>query len=45
MPAHRNPFVTQGYVYPADTLKPGIDGVNEDGSPAFPDLVLGTWDL
>ncbi|WP_138933250.1 hypothetical protein [Roseovarius arcticus] len=43
MPTHGNPFVTQGYVYPADTLAPGIDGVNEDGSPAFPELVLGTW--
>lgn len=43
MPAHGNPFVTQGYVYPVGTLKPGVDGVNEDGSPAFPDLVLGTW--
>jgi hypothetical protein len=43
MPAHGNPFITQGYVYPAGTLQPGVDGVNEDGSPAFPDLVLGTW--
>ena len=43
MPAHGNPFITQGYVYPVGTLQPGVDGVNEDGSPTFPDLVLGTW--
>ncbi|WP_324754165.1 hypothetical protein [Roseovarius sp. Pro17] len=43
MPAHGNPFVTQGYIYPADTLAGNIDGVLEDGSPAFPDKVLGTW--
>lgn len=43
MPAHGNAFVTQGYIYPAGTLAPGTTGVLEDGSPAFPDLVLGTW--
>ncbi|WP_299671873.1 hypothetical protein [uncultured Roseobacter sp.] len=43
MPAHGNPFVTQGYIYPAGTLMDGTDGVLEDGSPAFPDLVLGSW--
>ncbi len=43
MPAHGNPFVTQGYIYPAGTLKDGMDGVLADGSPAFPELVLGTW--
>jgi len=43
MPAHGNPFVTQGYVYPAGTLDLNIAGVLEDGSPAFPDKVLGTW--
>ncbi|MCV3272044.1 hypothetical protein [Roseobacter sinensis] len=43
MPAHGNPFVTQGYIYPVGTLKEGTDGVLADGSPAFPDLVLGTW--
>jgi hypothetical protein len=43
MPAYGNPFVTQGYIYPAGTLAGNVTGVNEDGSPAFPDKVLGTW--
>lgn len=43
MPAHGNPFVTQGYIYPAGTLDGNITGVLKDGSPAFPDKVLGTW--
>ncbi len=43
MPAHGNAFISQGYIYPAGTLDPGSVGVLEDGSPAFPDLVLGTW--
>ncbi|MCY4333359.1 MAG: hypothetical protein OXC60_01620 [Litoreibacter sp.] len=43
MPAHGNAFVSQGYIYPEGTLADGTVGVLEDGSPAFPDLVLGTW--
>lgn len=43
MPAHGNPFVTQGYIYPAGTLDGNVNGVLKDGSPAFPDKVLGTW--
>ncbi len=43
MPAHGNAFLSQGYIYPANTLSDGVVGVLEDGSPAFPDLVLGTW--
>lgn len=43
MPAHGNPFVTQGYIYPAGTLSGDADGVLEDGSPAYPEKVLGTW--
>ncbi len=43
MPAHGNPFVTQGYIYPAGTLAGNTAGVLEDGSPAYPDEVLGTW--
>lgn len=43
MPAHGNPFVTQGYIYPAGTLAGNVAGVLDDGSPAFPDRVLGTW--
>lgn len=41
-PAYGNAFVTQGYLYPKDTLD-GTNGVLPDGSPEFPDLVLGTW--
>lgn len=43
MPAYGNAFVTQGYVYPAGTLSSGIEGTLPDGSPAFPDKVIGTW--
>ena len=43
MPAHGNAFVSQGYIYPEGTLADGAIGVLENGSPAFPDLVLGTW--
>ena len=43
MPAHGNPFVTQGYIYPVGTLNGDESGVNEDGSPTYPQLVLGTW--
>ena len=43
MPAYGNSFVTQGYIYPAGTLSDGSEGVNTDGSPAYPDLVIGTW--
>ncbi|MFQ6548209.1 hypothetical protein AADZ90_009645 [Aestuariibius sp. 2305UL40-4] len=43
MPAFGNPFVTQGYIYPEGTLSDGEEGVRPDGSPAYPELVLGTW--
>ncbi len=42
MPAAGNSFVTQGYLYPEGTLD-GSNGVNPDGSPEFPDAVIGTW--
>jgi hypothetical protein len=42
MPAHGNPFVTQGYIYPAGTLT-NNNGVNPDGTPEFPDKVIGEW--
>ena len=42
MPAYGTAFVTQGYLYPEGTLN-GSNGVLEDGSPEFPELVLGTW--
>ncbi len=41
-PAYGNPFVTEGYIYPAGTLN-GSNGVNPDGSPEFPDKVIGEW--
>lgn len=43
MPMHGNAFVTQGYIYPAGTVTGSTPGVLEDGSPAYPDKVLGTW--
>jgi hypothetical protein len=42
MPAYGNAFVTQGYIYPEGTLD-GTNGVLADGSPEFPDQVLGEW--
>jgi len=43
MPAYGNPFITQGYVYPAGTLDGGVEGTLADGNPAFPGKVIGTW--
>jgi hypothetical protein len=42
LPAYGDTFVTQGYIYPAGTLDES-NGVNPDGSPEFPDQVLGQW--
>lgn len=42
MPAHGSGFVTKGFVYPAGTLN-GSNGVNADGSPEFPEQVIGEW--
>ena len=42
MPAYGNPFVTEGFLYPPDTLN-GSNGVLADGSPEFPQKVIGTW--
>ena len=36
-------FVVQGVIYPGGTLDETISGTNPDGTPAFPDLVLGEW--
>jgi outer membrane lipoprotein SlyB len=41
-PAYGNSFITQGYIYPAGTLTDS-NGVNPDGSPEFPDKVIGEW--
>ena len=48
LPAYGNAFITQGYIYPYGTLTgssaggPG-NGILPDGSPEFPDLVIGEW--
>jgi hypothetical protein len=42
LPAGRTAFLSQGYIYPADTLTDS-NGVLADGSPEFPDMVLGQW--
>ncbi|MGH2542761.1 MAG: hypothetical protein ACRDIB_08190 [Ardenticatenaceae bacterium] len=46
LPAYGNEFVTQGYLYPAGTLDCSdgtCNGALADGSPEFPNLVLGEW--
>ena len=42
MPAYGSAFITSGYIYPAGTLD-GTNGVNPDGTPEFPEKVLGQW--
>ena len=42
LPASATTYVTQGYLYPEGTLD-GSNGVLADGSPEFPDKVLGAW--
>jgi len=41
-PAYGNAFITGGYIYPAGTLTDS-NGVNPDGTPEFPDQVIGEW--
>jgi len=43
MPAYGNAFVTQGYIYEAGAIDAVGAGVNVDGTPTHPDLVVGTW--
>lgn len=43
LPAYGNGFVTQGYIYPAGAIETHGAGVNQDGTPTHPDLVVGTW--
>lgn len=47
MPAYGNPFITEGYIYPYGTIDCNdtgeCTGVNSDGSPQFPNLVIGRW--
>jgi hypothetical protein len=42
LPAYGNSFITQGYIYPEGTLN-GSNGVLPDGSPEFPEEVIGEW--
>lgn len=42
MPADGSSFITRGYIYEYGTLN-GTSGVNADGSPEFPDKVIGEW--
>jgi hypothetical protein len=42
-PAYGNSFVTQGYIYPKNTLQHGDSGVAANGNPSYPDLVLGEF--
>lgn len=42
MPADGSSFITRGYLYEYGTLD-GSNGVNLDGSPEFPDKVIGEW--
>lgn len=43
-PAYGSAFVTQGYLYEEGTLAMAeFGGVLEDGSPEFPDRVIGEW--
>ena len=42
LPAYGTEYITEGYLYPSGTLN-GTNGVNADGSPEFPDKVIGTW--
>ena len=41
-PAYGGEFITQGFIYPKGTLEMG-QGVDAEGNPEFPDLVIGTW--
>ncbi len=44
LPAFGNPFVVQGYIYPAGTIVGSLNnGTNPDGSPEFPNRVIGEW--
>lgn len=43
-PAYGAAFITQGYLYPEGTLANSVHGgALEDGSPEFPELVIGEW--
>ncbi|NDJ84525.1 MAG: hypothetical protein GYB66_01435 [Chloroflexi bacterium] len=43
LPADGSSFITRGYLYEVGTLEGDGDGVNPDGSPEYPDKVIGEW--
>jgi hypothetical protein len=43
LPKDGSAFITRGYLYPVGTLKGDGDGVNKDGSPQYPEKVIGEW--
>lgn len=45
VPPNGSPFIIQGYIYPGGTFSQfgALSGVNADGSPEFPNRVIGTW--
>jgi hypothetical protein len=43
LPADGSAFITRGYVYQPGTLHGDGDGVNADGSPQYPDKLVGEW--
>lgn len=43
LPAPGATYISHGYIYPDGTLSDTVDGVNADGSPEFPEQVLGQW--
>lgn len=43
LPAPGASYISHGYIYPVGTLSDEIDGVHADGTPQFPDKVLGSW--
>ena len=42
LPADGAAFITRGYIYEYGTLN-GTDGVNPDGSPEYPEKLIGEW--
>ncbi|MEZ4681040.1 MAG: hypothetical protein R2932_43190 [Caldilineaceae bacterium] len=42
LPADGSSFITRGYLYEAGTLQES-NGVNPDGSPEYPEKVIGEW--
>lgn len=43
LPADGSAFITRGYIYQRGTLNGDGDGVNANGSPQYPDKLIGEW--